>query len=314
MIGKLQGRWRTRVYATLVVSLLVGTSAGCKVELESPIPTIEPSPVKVEKKESTITIQPSSGPDGTEGLILVRDAYPGEFIEVRFGDRKVVDIVDAGGEYSVSTIFYGCDGEIFPVEVHLSMGEKARVLSTEFNITGSPCLELTAEDYYLQGVELYDRGEYDAALTKLTQALELDPFYDVAYFQLGLVYDGLNEGELALSSYEIFLMYYTLDDEKSAFARGRIGALQPVAEEAQSYVDKGFLSYNEGELDVALINFSEALKVDPEFAIAYYGRGLVYDAMKEVDFAIRDYEQFLALYALTDEYSAYAVERLEELR
>jgi tetratricopeptide (TPR) repeat protein len=268
----------------------------------------------VEEKEAILTIHPSSGPDGTETLILVRDAHPGESIEVRFGDRQVDDVVDASGEYRVRSIFHGCDGDFFPVEVYLGEGEGARVISTEFSITGSPYLELTAEDYYLQGVELYDQGDYDGALIKLTHALDLDPFYAVAYFQCGLVYDGLSEMNLALSNYEIFLMYYTLDDEKSAFARGRIGALRPADEEVQSYVDKGFLNYNEGELDIALINFSEALKIEPEFAMAYYGRGLVYDAMGEADFAISDYKHFLALYALTDEYSAYAGERLEELR
>lgn len=304
------GKTWVYVIAAFVVMIL----AGCKMETKTPVP-LQQAPVEdVEPKVPSIAIEPPSGPDGTQALIVVQDAKPGDAVRVRFGEQEVVDVVESVGEYQVGAVFEGCDGDVVSVEVQLGEGDLARVLTANFSISGSPCEEVTAEDYYLQGVNAYLDGDYDAALIQLSQALELDPFYDVAYFQRALVYDGLGEVELALADYEIFLMYYTIEDDMSAFARGRIAASKPLEAEVQAYLDRGFSHYENGELDIALINFSEALKINPDVAMAYYGRGLVYDAMGEVDFAIVEYEQFLVLYALVDEFFGYAEERLAVLR
>ena len=59
-------------------------------------------------------------------------------------------------------------------------------------------------------------------------------------------------------------------------------------EEAQSYYERGFELYEQGEYELAIEDFDRAIELDPEHAQAYNNRGFVY-------YALGDYEQ-----ALTD--------------
>ncbi|MDP8263150.1 MAG: tetratricopeptide repeat protein [Candidatus Ancaeobacter aquaticus] len=65
-------------------------------------------------------------------------------------------------------------------------------------------------DYYNQGVELYDRGDYQDAIEKYRKALELNPDYFDAYRGLGLVYIKLKQYDDAFKS---FLIAYELSPE-----------------------------------------------------------------------------------------------------
>jgi tetratricopeptide (TPR) repeat protein len=67
--------------------------------------------------------------------------------------------------------------------------------------------------------------------------------------------------------------------------------LSPAEEKYNSGTDK----YNKGDLDGALADYNEAIRLDPNLAIAYMNRGAVYAARNEFDMAIEDSTKALEL-------------------
>jgi tetratricopeptide (TPR) repeat protein len=53
--------------------------------------------------------------------------------------------------------------------------------------------------------------------------------------------------------------------------------------------------YQTKDYDKAISDFTEAIKLDPNYAIAYFDRGMVYDETKDYDKAISDYTQAIRL-------------------
>ena len=70
-----------------------------------------------------------------------------------------------------------------------------------------------------------------------------------------------------------------------------VGCVSPV----QEYFNKGIAYYDQGEFDEAIEEFTEAIELDPEYAIAYYNRGWAYDEKGEYDEAIADYNKAIEL-------------------
>lgn len=61
--------------------------------------------------------------------------------------------------------------------------------------------------------------------------------------------------------------------------------------EAGDWFDKGYDSYLQEEYDLAVKYYTKAIKLDPDIAVIYNNRGLVYFAMKEYDKAIKDFNK-----------------------
>ncbi|BAZ08591.1 TPR domain protein [Calothrix sp. NIES-4071] len=62
-----------------------------------------------------------------------------------------------------------------------------------------------------------------------------------------------------------------------------------------AYYNRGLAYYNKKDYDRAIADYNQALKLDPNYANAYYNRGLAYDYKKDYDRAIADYNQALKL-------------------
>jgi tetratricopeptide (TPR) repeat protein len=69
------------------------------------------------------------------------------------------------------------------------------------------------------------------------------------------------------------------------------------SEQALAYLDRGTLYRVRGENQLAVADFTSAIKDDPALAAAYNDRGATYSAMHRSAEAVRDYTQALALHA-----------------
>jgi len=67
------------------------------------------------------------------------------------------------------------------------------------------------------------------------------------------------------------------------------------ANPASERFKRGYASYQKGEFDKALDDYSEAIRLDPKQARAYNNRGLAYQAKGDLDQAIADFNQALRL-------------------
>ena len=71
---------------------------------------------------------------------------------------------------------------------------------------------------------------------------------------------------------------------------------------AGTFLDRGIMFAGRGDYDLAIEDFTEAVKLDPNYALAYYNRGNTYRYKGDYDRAIADYNQSIKL----DPNNAYA--------
>jgi Flp pilus assembly protein TadD len=63
----------------------------------------------------------------------------------------------------------------------------------------------------------------------------------------------------------------------------------------KTHLNAGFAHIKDRKYPQALLDFSEALKLNPESVEAYTGKGIVYEALKNYDFAITNFEKAVLL-------------------
>jgi tetratricopeptide (TPR) repeat protein len=64
---------------------------------------------------------------------------------------------------------------------------------------------------------------------------------------------------------------------------------------AEEYLDRGNTEYNESNYERALANYTEAIHLDPQSALAYTSRGAARHRQSDLDGAIQDYDQAIRL-------------------
>ena len=61
------------------------------------------------------------------------------------------------------------------------------------------------------------------------------------------------------------------------------------------YYARGIAASEKGEVELAIEDYTEAIALNPEFAEAYYQRGLAYSKKGEIERAIEDYTKAIAI-------------------
>ena len=67
------------------------------------------------------------------------------------------------------------------------------------------------------------------------------------------------------------------------------------SDQAESYLRRGLAHYEKGKYDQAIVDYTEALRLAPDFAAAYIFRGDVHREKGEYDRAIEDYDNAVRL-------------------
>ncbi len=63
----------------------------------------------------------------------------------------------------------------------------------------------------------------------------------------------------------------------------------------EAFFSRGLCYFNEGDLDRAIADFTEAIRLKPDMAVAYFNRGHAYKENGDKDKAEQDYERARAL-------------------
>lgn len=166
---------------------------------------------------------------------------------------------------------------------------------------------MSPEAYFLKGMIYKDLSDSSAkALSSFLTAVQIQPDYKEALFQLGLLYDKANDS-VALLYYE---NAYKTDtkDATALYAKGMYYQTRERYEEAKreyrrilesdkaysdAYFNLGYLLMQQDSLEDAIRQFSAVLVLEPTHAGAYYNRGLCHEVLEQKNEAIADYKQAL---------------------
>ena len=153
------------------------------------------------------------------------------------------------------------------------------------------------------------QGQIDQAITSAQAALEVDPAYGVAHYNLANFYLEKRRFGEAIEHYQQALKVYP----RYVDARGNLGraltlsgrlpeaaeqyriALQSQPTEARLHLGLGEVSVLQGRLDQALEHFNIALKINPNFAQTHMYLGRVLAARGELDGAVEHFREAVRL-------------------
>ena len=122
-------------------------------------------------------------------------------------------------------------------------------------------------------------GSSEEAIKGFTQALEFDPQFALAQNARGVVYAVSGQTDKAYIDFYLTTLY--APDFADAYANwGVLAVFQ------ESSISQG---------DAALQAFNKALEINPEFALAYNGRGCLYFGNQEYALALADFKKALSI-------------------
>jgi tetratricopeptide (TPR) repeat protein len=132
-----------------------------------------------------------------------------------------------------------------------------------------------AEAYFNRGLEYYNNGDFDQAISEYNKVIQLVPNNSNPYYNRGLAYAGKGDLDPAISDYD--------------------KAIQLNPDFIEAYINRGNAYNDKGDLDQAISDFDQAIHLNPDFAMAYYNRGNAYRDMGDLDHAISDFDQFIQI-------------------
>lgn len=156
------------------------------------------------------------------------------------------------------------DEDVAIVEERISRVESAPKVTVE---------QLSAEEWIHRGNDLIDKEQFDEGIEAYNQALELDPNYALAYYNLGVAYNGKEDYQTA---YEKLTQAIKIDPD-----------------DAMNYILRGIIARNLKRYADAIKDQNRAILLSPSNADAYYWRGeakldfeLYDDALRDLDIAL----------------------------
>ena len=154
-----------------------------------------------------------------------------------------------------------------------------------------------AQDVLTKSKAAFDRGDSDTALTLCKEALEINPDLAMAYQMRGMIYEEMENLDLALGNYRKAAKLDPRLQEAEDSARDIEIYLQSLDEtdEFSEQLDHAVNLASEKRFEEALAICNNILAEHPNLATAYNDRGVIYDEMGEKEKALADYQKAFQL-------------------
>ncbi len=164
-----------------------------------------------------------------------------------------------------------------------------------------------AEELYNQGVDKYCAGDLQGAIAAFNKALEIDPEFHIAWYNLGSTLNIFGSNTEAIAAFNKAL---EIDPKYHLAWYGKGNALTELSHNTEAIADfdtalgidpkfhiawngKGIALINLGYYSKALAAYEKALEIDPKFHIAWNGKGSALRELGCYSEAIAAYEKAL---------------------
>jgi len=171
-------------------------------------------------------------------------------------------------------------------------------------------LQPTGSAYNWRGRTQVRLGNYAAAATDLTQAIQQQAADADSYFDLGVAHHYLNDTQAALTAWSEAIrlnpqdalaynnrgnLYQKLGQTDAALA-DYTKSIHLNPQNANAYNNRGLLYHEKlGQTDSALADYNEAIRLNPQYARALNNRGWLHQHLDQLDLAIADYSEAIHL-------------------
>ncbi|MEM7562256.1 MAG: tetratricopeptide repeat protein [Pseudomonadota bacterium] len=137
------------------------------------------------------------------------------------------------------------------------------------------------QQFYEQAITALKAGDTDIALELLQEVSRAAPEKPYVFTNLGLTYFKLEQMDLA----------------EQAFQQ----AIEQNRNDAIAYNHLGILERQKGQFENALKQYQKSIEIDEDYAAAHLNLGILFDIyLQDLDKALKQYEQYLALIAEED--------------
>lgn len=147
-----------------------------------------------------------------------------------------------------------------------------------------------AQNFYRQGKQLFDAQRYDEAIAAYKQALQIQPNYYDAWYDLAAVYNSKKLYDQAIVAYD------------------RSIQLQP--NQSRLWILKGTTQRDQSLYQEALQSFSKAAQIDPQDSGAWLHQGEMLEALQRDSEAITAYDRAIQI----NPNYRFALEKRDRLR
>jgi tetratricopeptide (TPR) repeat protein len=127
----------------------------------------------------------------------------------------------------------------------------------------------------LQGIEYYNEGNSDMAITLFSKAILVKSDYAVTYMNRGLSYALADQHSLAVSDYN--------------------RAIELRAEYIKAYISRGIAYAKKGEYNHAFSDYDKAAEIDDRNPDVYYNRAVAHTKKGSYDRAILNYDKTIEI-------------------
>ncbi len=155
-----------------------------------------------------------------------------------------------------------------------------------------------AEIYYHQGLSKFNLEEHEGAVNDFTKAININPNHADAYYRRGLAYYGLGKAYSSLEEY-----YGELPNTRSSLEQYQEAvndftkAIKINPNHADAYYGRGLANTRLGRFERGVADYTKAININPNHAGAYYERGFSYFLiMAKYQQAQEDVEKSAQLY------------------
>ena len=173
-----------------------------------------------------------------------------------------------------------------------------------------PDHEFDYEKCFSDGLDYYQKGEFDRAIEDYTKAIELKPDFADAYCVRAFAYFiGTGEVNRAIKDYDEAIELRP-DDADIYCGRGLVyakkgefdraiedynRAIKFKPDHANAYYCRGIAYFNKGDHDRALKDFDKVIELKPNYGEAYFNRALAYENKGDLDRALKDFDKAIKL-------------------